>query len=403
MSQAQCVQSLGGFVFTWPDLPFEVCLSRIRESSRGSMTGELQIKYMNGSGKPKTLTHQTFNLLASKTKLAKELHTRQEAPWLSMLEQVGVQALRHLRAGEPLESLQPTTADQPAWFVLNPLLYQRNTTVLYGPGDSLKSMLALYCSLLLASGCSGTHLACAPTPWKVLFLDYEMSVQDVRGRVKLLQAGDPRLTGIPDYRRCVQPLADEADALRQLIADGGYDVLIIDSLAMAAGGQELERADSAIRFHAALRGLQCTSLVVGHTPKPQEDQKTRTLYGSVFFSNLVRVSWEVRREGNTLGLYQRKNNLGRMHEPLGFQIETTDERCTVLDADLFEEPELAAGLPLVAQIQNALTLQPSQTVKDLALRLGSKEASIRTTLHRYKQKFLAYDGKWETLPITYSS
>src|SRR6185295_14091265 len=174
MSQAICVRSLDGFVFTWPDLPFEVGVSRIRESRSGT-SSEVLVKYLAGKESVKTLTHQTFNLLTSKTRLAKELHQRQEAPWLSMLEQVCIMTLRQLRAGEPIESLMPTETDHSAWFVLNPLLFDKNPTVLYGPGDSLKSYFALYCGLLLASGMSGPNLLVAPEPWKVLFLDWEMS------------------------------------------------------------------------------------------------------------------------------------------------------------------------------------------------------------------------------------
>jgi hypothetical protein len=237
----------------------------------------------------------------------------------------------------------------------------------------------------------------APEGWKVLFLDWEMSAQDVRGRVKMLQAGDPRLTATPDYRRCYQPLADDLSELKKVVSDGGYDVLLIDSLAMAAGGQELERADSAIRFNAALRSLNCTSLIIGHTPKPQEDQKERHLYGSVFFHNLCRVSWECRREGDTLGLYQKKNNLGPRHEPIGFTmaIDPEAETCCVLEADLADNPELSRGLPIQEQIAAALREEPGQTVKELALKLGEKAGSIKAKLHRYKHRFANFNGKWE--------
>jgi hypothetical protein len=293
--------------------------------------------------------------------------------------------------------LQPTADDHSAWFVLNPLLYEKNPTVLYGPGDSLKSYVSLYCGLLLASGVCGPNLAASPDPWRVLFLDWEMSAQDVRGRVKLLQAGDPRLTQVPDYRRCYQPLADDVNELKKIVSDGGYDVLIIDSLAMAAGGQELERADSAIRFNASLRSLNCTSLVIGHTPKPQEDQKERSLYGSVFFHNLCRVSWECRREGSTIGLYQKKNNLGPKHDPLGFSLDITDTACVITEADLADDPVLSAGLPLVQRVATALHERPGQTIKDLAISLNEKAGSVKTTLYRYKKRFLAMDGKWECM------
>lgn len=396
MSQPTVVRSADGFLFTWPDLPVTVQLSRIRESSRGTM-GELVAQCQNGGGKAKTLTHQTFNLLTSKSKLAKELDGRHEAPWSSILEQVAVLALRALRQGEPIESLEPTEDDRLSWFILNPLIYEKNPTVIYGPGDSLKSAFALYCGMLLASGISGPNLSVAPTPWKVLFLDWEMTVQDVRGRVKLFRNGDPRLSGTPDYRRCYQPLADDLAELRKVVGEGGYDVLILDSLAMAAGGQELERADAAIRFNAALRALNCASLILGHTPKPQEDQQQRHLYGSVFFHNLCRVSWECRREGDTVGLYARKNNLGRKHGDLGFKIMMNEDMAIVEEADLYDEPILSAALPLQDQIVKELREHPCLTVGELADALGVRRPIVRATLHRYKKRFISDDGKWECL------
>ncbi len=397
MSRVRCAPSLDGFVFTWDDLPFTVSLARIRESSRNGVSSEIQIGYLNGTGQAKTLTHQTFNLLTSRTRLAKEMQGKQDAPWSTMLEEVCILAMRHIRQGEPIESLTPTTEDHPAWFVLNPLLYDKNPTVLYGPGDSLKSYFALYCGLLLASGMCGPNLMAAPDPWKVLFLDWEMSVQDVRGRVKMLQAGDPRLTGKPDYRRCSQPLADDLSELKTVVSEGKYDVLLIDSLAMAAGGQELERADSAIRFNAALRTLNCTSLIIGHTPKPQEDQKERHLYGSVFFHNLCRVSWECRREGQTIGLYQKKNNLGPKHDPLGFHLEMTETACQISTADLTDDPILNSGLPMQDRMATALKEQPGQTIKELALAINEKVGSVKAKLYAYKKRFIAVDGKWECM------
>lgn len=397
MSQAALTRSADGFQFSWPDLPITVHLSRIRESSRGT-TCELIAQLHNGSGKARTLLHQAVNLLSSKAKLAKELESRHDAPWPSMLEQVVVLALRELRAGEPIVSLEPSDDDRPSWFILNPILYEKNPTVLYGPGDSMKSALALYCGMLLASGTCGPNLAVSPEPWKVLFLDWEMSVQDLRGRVKLFRAGDPRLTGTPDYRRCSLPLADDLAELKKVVGDGGYDVLILDSLAMAAGGAELERADAAIRFNAALRSLNCASLIIGHTPKPQDDQKERSLYGSVFFHNLCRVSWECRREGQTIGLYQRKNNLGPKHAPLGFTLTIDEQSATIESADLFDEPSLASGLPLQERIAKELMERPSQTTAQIAAAINSKPESVRVTLNRAKTRFVNVGGgKWECL------
>lgn len=385
MSQPVCVSSLDGFAFTWPDLPVQISLTRIRESSRGT-TGEICCQTSLKTGKLTTLTHQSLNLLTSRARLAKDLGARYpDAPWDSMLEQVCVMALRELRKGAPIESLEPGEASQNAWFALNPLIYEHNSTVLYGPGDSMKSLLALYCGLLMASGVSSDTLLTSPTPRRVLFLDWEMSVEDLRGRVRLMRAGDPRLVGTMDYRRCVHPLADEAAEVKKVIAEGGYDMLILDSLAMAAGGGELEKAESAIRFNAALRGLSCTSLVIGHTPKPNDEQKERSLYGSVFFHNLCRVSWEARREGQTVGLFQRKNNLGPKHDPIGFHVEILSDACHVSASDLSDEPTLTKSLPWASRIQFELQNGQAMTCSDLASSLEADQAIIRTTLSRMEK------------------
>lgn len=396
MSQPQIARTIDGLTCVWPDQSITISLTRIRDTGRQT-TAELQAIYTNGTGKSKILAHQSINLLGPKTTLVKSLHGRFEANWDSLLEQACQAAIRDIRRGEPIESLEPNTQSEPAWFVLNPVLYEKNPTILYGPGDSMKSFFALYCGLLLASGKQGPHLDVAPTPWRVLFLDWEMSVNDVRGRVKLLQSGDPRLTTVPDYRRCIRPLADEIAELKKVVSEGEYDVLILDSLAMAAGGQELERADSAIRFNAALRDLHCTSLIIGHTPKPQADQKERSLYGSVFFHNLCRVSWEVQREGDVMGLYQRKNNLGRKHDPLGFRLCVSDTEATITEADLMDEPELAEGMPLRERIKAALIDTPRQTIKELALKLHAKEPSLRTIMNRDKTRFANVNGQWEVV------
>jgi len=392
MSQPDMVRTIDGFAFSWPDLPIAIALSRIRESKSGTYA-EMVVTLVNGT-KPRTLAHRTLNLLTGKFGIIKELAARHEAPWDSMIEQLSVLSLRELRKGEPVETLAPTEQDAHAYFLLNPLLYDHNPTILYGPGDSMKSLFSLYCGLLLASGVCGPNLAVAPTPFNVLVLDWEMSAQDLRGRVKALQAGDPRLTGVPAYRRCTLPLADDLAEIKAVVSDGGYDVLILDSLAMAAGGQELEKAESAIRFNAALRALHCTSLIIGHTPKPQEGQMERTLYGSVFFQNLCRVSWECRREGDTLALYARKNNLGAKHHDLGFTFTMTDHACTVTEADLADDPILSMNLPLHLRIEALLKKGDVLTALAIANTLNAKLDSVRRSLQRHNGK------KWVPLVAT---
>lgn len=394
MSQAACTRTLSGFRFTWPDLPLAVTLARIREDGRGTRA-ELVALLVDGE-KERVLLHQTVNLLSSKVRLAKELNTRFPAPWDSLLEQVCVLALRSLREGEPVYSLASTEEDAPSAFILNPILYEDEPTVIYGPGDSLKSFFVLYCALLLSNGHAVHPLACSPEPRRVLWLDWEMSLRNVRGRVRLLQHGDPSLVHVPDFRRMVAALADTVDELKALVAEGAYEVLCIDSLGMAAGASELEKAGSAIAFYAAVRALGLPTIIIGHSPKDQEG-KGRTLYGNVYFRNLARVAWEVRREGDTIGLYQDKSNLGPLQAPFGlrFVVDEAQTQCTVLEGDLFEKPDLADHLPIWKKIHKALSDHPHQTIDQLAEALDIKKASIKARLYEHIEHFTDDDeGRW---------
>ena len=58
----------------------------------------------------------------------------------------------HYRGGEPAQRLTPAPLGAgPTWRV-QPLLYEKLPTVLFGPGGSRKSFLALWISLLIEKG-----------------------------------------------------------------------------------------------------------------------------------------------------------------------------------------------------------------------------------------------------------
>lgn len=395
MSQPLIDPTIDGYVLTWPDYPVHVYMSRLHEH-RERLTAETMITHTNGTGRPTILKQQTWNLLAGRTQLqlAKELAVRvHEVPWESLLEQACLLTIRTFRLGEPVVSLEPCEQDSPSQFILNPLLYVDNPTVIYGPGGSMKSYFALYCGMLLASGVSANGFVHSGELRKVLYLDYEMTAPDLRGRTKWLRRGDARLIATPDYRRCSRPLADEISELRKVVLEGGYEILIVDSLSLAAGGSELEKAEAPQRFNAALRTLGVTSLLIGHTPKDREGApEERTLYGNVFFRNLARSVWEVRKEGEVLGLFHRKNNLGPELSPIGLRLSIDNQLgiCEWGTAELNDEPELRKALSIPSQVSCLLKTE-SRTTNQLLELVEGKSDSIRRTLQRYKGKRWDHD------------
>src|SRR5262249_23187031 len=145
-------------------------------------------------GNDKLLTQGQVNLSAIQTRsrLAKRLSQLYPEPqWDTIVETICVRTLERDREGQPSVSLEPTAKDEPACFVLNPLLYDRHSTLIYGPGESGKSLFALYMACLLVSGGTSADLAVAPAGHEVLYLDWELSAPEMRARVRQLRSGHP--------------------------------------------------------------------------------------------------------------------------------------------------------------------------------------------------------------------
>jgi len=96
-----------------------------------------------------------------------------------------------LRRGEPIVPLEPDIADFPSSFLLKPLILENHPNVIYAPGGSGKSYLALFAAFLLACGASSNNLTCDPEPRRVWYLDWELSEGDMKARAKMLMAGHP--------------------------------------------------------------------------------------------------------------------------------------------------------------------------------------------------------------------
>jgi len=336
--------------------------------------------------KVRTLMSGSLNLssLQGRDRLAARCKKLYAAPeWDTIIEEISTRGLNEFRRGDPTTYLEGTTTDTVEEFLLNPLIYARHSTLLYGPGDSGKSFFCLYCACLLSVGGSQNGLACSD--WPVLYLDWELAQEDMDRRVALIKAGHPELRAASiAYKRPVAPLVECLDEIRAAILETGARVLILDSLALAAGG-ELEKAETAIRFNQALRQLGLPSLIVGHTAKNAEE---KTIYGSVFFFNLARSVFEIKKiqepDSGTFmfGLYHKKCNLGMLKSPLGFQVTIARGACTVSPADLSEEPELRKGLHAPQLIAHALKKGTPMTPTALANETGKSYDAIVKALQR---------------------
>lgn len=379
-----------GYTFTWHQWAVTVTVDRLIERG-GALYGELTVRGAV-QGQARLLTQGQVNLssLQIRERLAKRLTGLCSGPeWDTVVETVYVRTVALHRQGQPAESLEPQEHDEPAYFVCNPLIYDRHPTLLYGPGDSGKSFFALYMACLLASGGTSSNLAVAPDGHNVLYLDWELAAPEMRARVRQLRAGHPELTRAPLYRGMHVPLASCAPEIRREIHELSIGIVVVDSLGLATGG-ETERASDPIAFFAALRSLGCASILISHVAKSNDEDKSRTPYGSVYYYNLARSVWEVRlasepaSDERKIALYHRKNNLGRRLPPLGYTMTITDQHAHFEECDPAQEPELARGLTLRERIKRLLADHQSRTVQDIAEAVSAEAESVRKILNRYR-------------------
>ena len=264
--------------------------------------------------------------------------------------------------------------------------------MLFGPGGIGKSYLALFLAMLVQQG--GRLVGFSGAQGSVLYLDYETDYGDLVHRARLLRRGHPELLSAePFYRRSFLPIADDLPALHRIVAESQIKLLVIDSLAPACGA-DLLSPETAIRFFAALRSLRVASLILAHVPKNAEE---KSIYGSVFFTNLARSVWEMKKvqeagENVTrIGLYHRKANLGPIQRPIGLKLQF-GEAVQFEPLELENEPELAQALPLKARIEHALA-SGAKTAKDISEELDAPLTQIRNRLSEGRDQWATPVGK----------
>lgn len=401
MSIPNLEQSTEGYKLTWNGEHISIDVSRLREHRDGRTTCELLV-LTSAPGFSPHLHRGQFNLvsLRSRSELAKTLAQRySDANWLEVLEQTCNYVIDDMRAGEPLQILNSDDELEPVRYLIDPLVFEDEMNLFFGSKGSAKSYIGL--TLAICANCGiwpeVLNLVGPSEPVPSLYLDWETNYKGLKLRNKLLTNG----LGLPGsklyYRRCVAPLADDVDHIYHLVQENGIRFVIVDSVGPASGA-DLNATEPAFRFLAAVRKLNITSLLITHTSKSEEGKKTA--YGNVYYTNLPRSIWEIRKVQEeeepitSVGLFQRDTNLSRHHAPLGFRISFLDDATIVQREDLRDMPEFAGQLGLRQQLIETLKALKLGTVKELAEEVGTSESSVRATLNRHKKFFARMGDQW---------
>ena len=406
MSNVLVSEKIGGYVFAWKDLGISITVSRlIVHKSDGRVTGEIVVQSVNDAGDMINIFPSTqLNFSSDRTRvgLAKNLSVKyKQFPWGEILDQLCDGVQERARKGEPVQELW-TSAEgiKPPEPLLEPILYKGLPTVIYGDKGVHKSTLALafYFCLVLPWHDNPLGLQAPDRSVKTLILDWETEGTITQYYGKKIQDGHGLPGLIVQHRRCHLPLADDLEQIWGHILDKKAEVIIIDSLAAAAGG-ELNKPEIALTFFSALRQLKTTSLLIAQNSKDPESQR-KTIFGSVFFTYYARNILELCKSEATsedvfdIALFHRWCNIGKLHKPMSFNLHY-NETGLIIARQPFVAAEFITKLTNDQKILEFLkrgALKP----KEVAKATGISENYARVSLSRLKKKGLVIqiDDSW---------
>jgi hypothetical protein len=240
-------------------------------------------------------------------------------------------------------------------------------------------------------------------PVRALYLDFEFNESDLEVRWPALSKGFGRQKKSLHYLPCHVPLFEMANSMRKEIINGGYKLLILDSLLGAAGGNQNE-TEPVLRLMNYLKAFSgVTALIIAHTSKGQVNGR-KTTYGSVFYEAYARSVWECRskqepgEDVSVTSLYHRKVNMSRKELPIGLKWTFGEDSITVVRCDL-PKSKAADSSTKTTQVMDLLNSKGRMKAKAIATELGEagNEELIRGTLKRMQKKEQVQhfdDGTW---------
>lgn len=326
------------------------------------------------------LSRGTFNFSSTEAryKRARQLAEMSKAPeldWSRLLEEVCVKVLAKQCAGEPAVLLRdlPRPSPDAALDIDGFRLLKQHPVVVFGDGGAAKSYLALYLAGRLAQ-----------RGLRVALFDWELVGEDHRDRLERMFGTD-----MPPvwYRRCRHPLVDELDSLRRLVRQERLDYLVYDSVAFAAHDKP-EAAESAIRYFSATRQIGPGSLHVAHINKSESGEDKP--FGSAYWHNSARATYFMKRadgesagRGLTVGVFNKKANLGSLLPAFGLQFTFDTDRTTVTRTNIADVQDLADKLPIWQRAAHVLKAGP-RTLAEIARELNVKVDSVTKAVTRNK-------------------
>jgi len=396
---------------TWPAL-------QIRDVKR-SRSGDIMCELTAFCEKPGSMTPCTgikFNLssLSARKQTAtglKESYLDSSATWIDwtqILNDVCLRTIKLYHNGHDVEDVWPIGEIPKPSYLIEPILPLHQPTIIFGEGGAGKGHFTMTLAIIAQLPFIDNNLGVKPltTPSNCLYLDYESDYSAFQRTLSGLCMGLETAVGLKRMQMSA-PIPDCIEQISNKVFNEKIEFIIVDSLGPAAGGN-INDAEPAIKLYSCLRQLKdVTTLIIAHNSKDPLS-RTKSVYGSVFFTNLARSVWELKKsqiEDSSemiVALKHIKYN-ARKQSPMGFCFTFDNDTggINVKRQDL-TTTELEVEMKLEDRIKNLLLRDGLQTQVQITEKLGVNKETIKTYLWRgVKKQYLVKVGDGYGIPSNY--
>lgn len=329
-----------GYTVVWVEHNLTIKVSRLTVHKDGHVTAFIKISLKDKDKTYTLLPAAQFNLSAPRTRseIANSLTEKNDKiPWRDVIDYLCREIQEKAWIGDPGETLEITDTTEliKPCYLLEPVIMEGTPSVIFGEKGVHKTILSLLFSICIYLPWTDNPYGLTVNAHKstVGILDWESDRNlTMFNAQRLLKGADLTYIGL-NYRRCKLPLADDIEQIGNFLDDKECNVILIDSLGAACGG-DLMKPEQALRYFEALRLLGRTSLTIAQTSKNDEGKKT--IFGSTFFSYYSRNIFELKKSVDTLdkdetkvALFHQEGNYSGRYDPIGFRLNFTSETIKV--------------------------------------------------------------------------
>ena len=327
--------------------------------------------------------------------------------WEQIVEDLSGMVIDKIREGVPVVRLSDLEVNESALWRVDNILLQGQPNLIWAEGGAGKSFFGLFLGVLVQEGYSNSEQhGLVVEPGNVLYIDYETDAQEIAKRARMLHKG----LGIqPNSPMMYQPsslsLRNDELHIRDLVHEHNIDMVVIDSMGMAVGG-ELEDMSTVTSFFSVLRRLSTdfgtTSLVITHSNRSDQ------IFGSAYTTHWARNIWEARQSGRTatgmdFTMFNRKVNGVPLQPPQSWSVNFEEDAVVYTRGDTFMT-DLKGELSYQDLVYRILQDEGAKDKQYLYDTIGAIKPAppdritrnIDTILSRYKDKFVKTpEGKFD--------